>query len=188
MTACCCGTALDASVTDLGGDGSGRGLLGQYRVTEAFADEAAAVYPELCPGGFDSPNIDDNSGTATTPKPEDRFPDGVLGACFHAADLLAAGQQFVGMSQSPGVVNTTVLDGLIGQSAATIKVDARELRTKAGLLRGIVGVEHTVDFYLGFVNCKAATGSWVLDSLASQTAIHVEKTGCFSVSTHGIKD
>mmetsp|Transcript_3764 Transcript_3764/g.5560 ORF Transcript_3764/g.5560 Transcript_3764/m.5560 type:complete len:186 (+) Transcript_3764:2653-3210(+) len=93
------------------------------------------------------------------------------------------------MSQSPGVVNTTVLDGLIGQSAATIKVDERELRTKAGLLRGTVGVEHTVDFYLGFVNFKAATGSWVLDSLASQTAIHVEKTGFFSVSTtHGINN
>jgi len=185
-TGCCFGTAFNASVSALGGDATGRGLLGRYRPTEAFASYAAYAYAELCPGGFDAPDIQ-TSGASPTPKPEEVFPDGRARAGnHHAGSFLAAGQRFVGMHASPGVVATRAMDAWVGHFEATIEVDERELRTRAGLLRGTIGVEHSVDFFLGFASLKPAATSWVLDSLATQTAIHVEKTSFFSVSTHGV--
>jgi len=94
---------------------------------------------------------------------------------------------FVGMSNSPGVMKTTTIDPFLYQYKATIKLDEVELRTKAGILSGTVGVEHTVDTFLGFANFNP-TGIAVLDSLATQAAIHLENTNLFVVSTHGTND
>lgn len=47
--------------------------------------------------------------------------------------------------------------------------------------------EHTVDTFLGYVNFRP-TGKAVLDSMATQVNIHLEKTNFFSVSTHGTND
>jgi hypothetical protein len=102
---------------------------------------------------------------------------------FHAAN-----RKFKGMPNSPGITNRTVVDAYLGMYKTVIRLDERELRTLAGKLVGTVGVEHTVDFFLGYVNFKAAAGSQVLDSLAAQTNLHVEKTNFFTVSTHGTNE
>eukprot|EP00961_Rhodomonas_salina_P226583 3063711-Rhodomonas_salina.1 len=175
-TGCCFGSAFDKDVTTLGGDGSGKGVLGRYRVTTAFAAYAARAYSDLCPGGYDSPNIDASSDG--TPKPENRMP-----SAAQAASFIAPGAQFVGLPHSPGFTRVAARDPWIGQYQATIKIDEKELRTRAGLLKGTAGVEHTVNFFVGYANFRAATGSWIIDSFATQTAIHVEKTSFFSVST-----
>eukprot|EP00961_Rhodomonas_salina_P234735 3172599-Rhodomonas_salina.1 len=100
---------------------------------------------------------------------------------------------FSGMSYSYVEVVTPV-DLYIGQYTARIRLDEVELRRNAGILRGTVGVEHTVDTFIGYANFKPTSGtgtefvSEVLDALASQSALHLEKTSFFSVSTHGVND
>eukprot|EP00961_Rhodomonas_salina_P129035 1738629-Rhodomonas_salina.1 len=88
----------------------------------------------------------------------------------------------------PSIVSVEAVDVYVGMYHAVIKLDEQELRTRAGRLKGTVGVEHTIDFFLGFANFKPATTTKILDSMAQQTDIHVEKTSFFSVSTHGTND
>jgi hypothetical protein len=92
---------------------------------------------------------------------------------------------FVGLERGGGITDYQELDPYLGIYSATIKIDEKDLRTMAGLLRGTVGVEHTVDFFVGYVNFKQASGSYVLDSMAAQTNIHVEKTSFFTASVQG---
>eukprot|EP00961_Rhodomonas_salina_P182818 2468288-Rhodomonas_salina.1 len=73
------------------------------------------------------------------------------------------------------------------RSQARFELDEKELREMAGKVRGTVGVEHTVDTFLGFAEFKP-TGTKVLDPFATQANIHLEKTSFFSVSTHGVND
>ena len=95
--------------------------------------------------------------------------------------------KFDGMDLSPGVVSTTTLDPFFYQYKATIKLDEVELRKNAAIMRGTVGVEHTVDTFIGFVNFKP-TGLATVDTMATQQRIHLEKTNFFTVSTHGTND
>jgi len=102
------------------------------------------------------------------------------------ASFLQVGK-FAGMPASPGIVDLTHVDPFFGQYRFEIHLDEVELRTKAGKLRGTVGIEHTVDTFLGLSNFRP-TGLNVLDTFAMQVAIHLEKTSFFSVSTHGVND
>mmetsp|Transcript_28804 Transcript_28804/g.68867 ORF Transcript_28804/g.68867 Transcript_28804/m.68867 type:complete len:1587 (+) Transcript_28804:96-4856(+) len=95
--------------------------------------------------------------------------------------------KFKGMNASPGVTKLKNLDPFFGQFSFEIKLDEVELRSKAGQLRGTVGVEHTVDTFIGISNFKP-TGSAALDSAAMQVNIHLEKTDYFAVSSHGVND
>mmetsp|Transcript_28803 Transcript_28803/g.68855 ORF Transcript_28803/g.68855 Transcript_28803/m.68855 type:complete len:1495 (+) Transcript_28803:34-4518(+) len=95
--------------------------------------------------------------------------------------------KFKGMPASPGVVALTELDPFFGQYAYEVQLDEVELRSRAGKLRGTVGVEHTVDTFIGISNFKP-TGSAALDSAAMQVNIHLEKTDYFAVSSHGVND
>jgi len=95
--------------------------------------------------------------------------------------------KFKGMNASPGVTNLTNLDPFFGQYFFEIKLDEVELRSRAGKLKGTVGVEHTVDTFLGLANFRP-TGLKILDTFATQTNIHLEKTSFFSVSTHGVNE
>jgi hypothetical protein len=79
------------------------------------------------------------------------------------------------------------IDPYVGVYKARFYLDEIELRTAAGKRRGTVGVEHTVDTFIGQINLSP-TGTYVLDTFATQTAIHLEKTSFFSVSTHGTND
>jgi len=102
------------------------------------------------------------------------------------ASFLHAGK-FKGMTASPGIVSLVNTDPFFGQFDFEIKLDEVELRSKAGKLKGTVNVEHTVDTYLGLANFRP-TGGAVLDTFATQTALHMEKTSFFTVSTHGTNE
>jgi len=78
-----------------------------------------------------------------------------------------------------------VVDPFIGQYRARIILDEVELRRNAGMLKGTVGVEHTVDTFIGLANFKPS-GIDFLDPFATQANLHLEKTSFFSVSTHGV--
>ena len=93
---------------------------------------------------------------------------------------------FEGMSDSK-VESLGVMDSQLYQYRARFRLDEVELRRFAGKLKGTVGVEHTVDTFVGFVNLEP-TPAGVLNSLATQVNIHLEKTDYFSVSTHGVND
>jgi len=93
---------------------------------------------------------------------------------------------FAGMEHA-SVVSTGIVDPYLGIHQARLLLDEVELRNKAGMLQGTVGVEHTVDTFVGMANFKP-TGITFLDSAAYQVAIHLEKTSFFSVSTHGTND
>eukprot|EP00961_Rhodomonas_salina_P156477 2107122-Rhodomonas_salina.1 len=80
---------------------------------------------------------------------------------------------------------TGVVDAYVGIYTATLFLDEVELRNHAGQLKGTVGVEHTVDTFLGLVEFSM-TGSVSLDPFVTQSNIHLEKTSFFSVSTHGV--
>jgi len=71
-----------------------------------------------------------------------------------------------------------VVDPYVGIYKARFYLDEVELRTLAGQLRGTVGVEHTVDTFLGLINLSP-TGTSVLDTFATQAALHLEKTSFF---------
>eukprot|EP00286_Rhodomonas_abbreviata_P024878 CAMPEP_0181303972 /NCGR_PEP_ID=MMETSP1101-20121128/8872_1 /TAXON_ID=46948 /ORGANISM="Rhodomonas abbreviata, Strain Caron Lab Isolate" /LENGTH=1212 /DNA_ID=CAMNT_0023409639 /DNA_START=371 /DNA_END=4009 /DNA_ORIENTATION=- len=79
------------------------------------------------------------------------------------------------------------IDPYLGIYRAQLQLDEIELRRFAGMIEGTVGVEHTVDFFVGLAEFKP-TGIEVLDSATKQVAIHVEKTDYFSVSSHGTND
>merc|ERR1711966_429266 len=145
----------------------GEGVLAEYRVTGAFTTAVGTATAGGC-----NVNVED-------------LVDNDL-------SLWAVGQQFDGMLNSPGVVNVTAMDTYVGRYEITVHLDEVELRSLAGMLKGTVGVEYTVDTFLGWSHFKAVgtTGaaSTVLESLATQQAIHLEKTNFFSVSTHGTND
>jgi hypothetical protein len=148
----------------------GAGVFAEYRVTGAFT---TAVNTLTSTGA----NCNVDLGDLVT---DDRT-------------LWAEGQQFDGMTDSPGVYMVTANDEYVGRYTITIQLDEVELRKNAGLLTGTVGVEHTVDTFLGWAHFKAVTQdsdvtNKILDSLATQTAIHLEKTNFFTVSTHGTND
>jgi len=86
-----------------------------------------------------------------------------------------------------GMVDTQLLDPFVNQWKATMVVDEKELRNKAGLLVGTVGVEYTIDTFIGLAEFKP-TGQAVLDSFAKQINIHLEKTDLMTVATHGTND
>jgi len=85
---------------------------------------------------------------------------------------------------SCSVSKVGVIDPFIGIEQARFYLDEVELRQLAGMLKGTVGVEHTVDTYVGFSNFRV-TGIMALDAMATQVNLHLEKTSFFSVSTHG---
>lgn len=60
-------------------------------------------------------------------------------------------------------------DPFIGLYAVTVELDEVELRRFAGMLRGTVGVEHTIDTYLGLANFRP-TGIQALDTFVTQVA------------------
>eukprot|EP00961_Rhodomonas_salina_P292216 3932741-Rhodomonas_salina.1 len=60
------------------------------------------------------------------------------------------------MSATSGVVNLAMTDPFFGQYDFEIRVDEVELRSLAGQLRGTVGVEYTVDTFLGLANFRSA--------------------------------
>jgi len=93
---------------------------------------------------------------------------------------------FKGMAHA-SVVSLGVVDPYVGIYQARLYLDEVELRTKAGILKGTVGVEHTIDTFVGIANFKP-TSNQVLDAAAYQAAIHLEKTSFFTVSTHGVND
>eukprot|EP00961_Rhodomonas_salina_P044811 601704-Rhodomonas_salina.1 len=81
----------------------------------------------------------------------------------------------------------TELDPFFGQYGFEIHLDEVELRSFAGKLEGTIGVEHTVDTFIGLANFRT-TGLVTLDTFATQAALHLEKTNFFSVSTHGVNE
>jgi hypothetical protein len=144
------------------------GVLEEYRVTGAFRTAVTeAVTTNDCAQDV-GPLVDDDT------------------------TLWAEGQQFDGMTNSPGVVTVTPMDTYVGRYEITVQLDEVELRSLAGMLTGTVGVEYTVDTFLGWSHFKAVgtqdAPSSILESLATQQAIHLEKTNFFSVSTHGTND
>jgi len=183
VTTCCLHSAyteLDENPTD-----TENGFLADYRPTENFHTWFSALDEYLCPGtGF--PTIIDREDYNETAANSDPF----IRVDFPYASSVPhrfLDGKFHGMPVSPGVVSTTTLDPFFYQYTATIKLDEVELRRLAGQLKGTVGVEHTVDTFLGFANFRP-TGRPVLDAFATQVAIHLEKTNFFSVSTHGTND
>eukprot|EP00287_Rhodomonas_sp_CCMP768_P025242 CAMPEP_0202852928 /NCGR_PEP_ID=MMETSP1389-20130828/90220_1 /ASSEMBLY_ACC=CAM_ASM_000865 /TAXON_ID=302021 /ORGANISM="Rhodomonas sp., Strain CCMP768" /LENGTH=604 /DNA_ID=CAMNT_0049531463 /DNA_START=38 /DNA_END=1850 /DNA_ORIENTATION=- len=95
--------------------------------------------------------------------------------------------KFVGMPNSPGVTALELMDPFFGQFDFTIQLDEVELRTMAGQLRGTVGVEHTIDTFLGLTNFRI-TGIEALDPFSTQVAIHLEKTSFFHGLDEGTND
>ena len=93
---------------------------------------------------------------------------------------------FAGMDTS-NIKASGVVDPNIGIYRARVQLDDKELRRFAGKLSGTVGVEYTIDTFIGMVDIKP-TGNGILDSLATQTNLHFEKTDMFTVSTHGQND
>merc|ERR1711966_57249 len=147
----------------------GEGVLAEYRVTGAFR---TAVNAATSSGTDCNVNVGDLVNSDLS--------------------LWAEGQQFDEMTNSPGVVNVTAKDTYVGRYEIIVQLDEVEMRSLSGKLTGTVGVEYTVDTFLGWSHFKAVgtTGaaSTVLESLATQQAIHLEKTNFFSVSTHGTND
>eukprot|EP00286_Rhodomonas_abbreviata_P022713 CAMPEP_0181307398 /NCGR_PEP_ID=MMETSP1101-20121128/10856_1 /TAXON_ID=46948 /ORGANISM="Rhodomonas abbreviata, Strain Caron Lab Isolate" /LENGTH=1245 /DNA_ID=CAMNT_0023413607 /DNA_START=113 /DNA_END=3850 /DNA_ORIENTATION=+ len=94
---------------------------------------------------------------------------------------------FDGMTVENQVITTDAVDPFLNIYQATVVLDETELRRKAGLLTGTVGVEYVVDTFVGIAEFKP-TGSQFLDSFTKQTAIHLEKTNFFTVATHGTND
>jgi len=95
---------------------------------------------------------------------------------------------FAGMAESLiEPIGLSFTDPTIRQYRARLRLDEVELRRFAGQFRGTVGVEHTVDTFVGVVDFKP-TGSAALDAFATQANVHLEKTSYFSVSTHGVND
>mmetsp|Transcript_15046 Transcript_15046/g.30313 ORF Transcript_15046/g.30313 Transcript_15046/m.30313 type:complete len:1145 (+) Transcript_15046:57-3491(+) len=142
------------------------GFLANYRTTVAFEEWADDL--TVC--------SDDNGEvlSSTNKAPADPL------------TFLESGK-FVGMPNSPGVTALTLTDPFFGQFDFTIQLDEVELRTMAGQLRGTVGVEHTIDTFLGLTNFRI-TGIEALDPFSTQVAIHLEKTSFFTVSTQGTND
>jgi len=82
---------------------------------------------------------------------------------------------------------TGIVDPFIRQYTATFYLDDLELRRYAGMLRGTVGVEYSIDTFIGMANFKP-TGIEFLDPFATQVNLHLERTQFFSVSTHGVNE
>lgn len=68
---------------------------------------------------------------------------GLTGGVARGADLEVSNVTFTG-----------VIDPFIRQYTATFYLDDVELRQKAGILRGTVGVEYTIDTFVGLANFK----------------------------------
>lgn len=66
---------------------------------------------------------------------------------LHPLDFMLG--PFSGMENESNVVFTGLLDPYIQQYKAVVVLDEVALRNKAGLLRGTVGVEYTVDTFIG---------------------------------------
>jgi len=96
---------------------------------------------------------------------------------------------FAGMTESKISLNG-IIDKRAGNYRAQVQLDNVELRRFAGQLEGTVGVQYTIDTFIGMVDVKPTGGSaGLLDAMASQTAIHLEKTDFFTVtSVHGTND
>eukprot|EP00286_Rhodomonas_abbreviata_P015936 CAMPEP_0181316116 /NCGR_PEP_ID=MMETSP1101-20121128/15724_1 /TAXON_ID=46948 /ORGANISM="Rhodomonas abbreviata, Strain Caron Lab Isolate" /LENGTH=2299 /DNA_ID=CAMNT_0023423343 /DNA_START=79 /DNA_END=6978 /DNA_ORIENTATION=- len=73
--------------------------------------------------------------------------------------------------------------GQVFTQTARLFLDEVELRTLGGMLEGTVGVEHTVDLFVGLAEFKP-TGTPNLDSFTKQVAIHLEKTDIMTVASH----
>eukprot|EP00286_Rhodomonas_abbreviata_P019716 CAMPEP_0181309238 /NCGR_PEP_ID=MMETSP1101-20121128/11908_1 /TAXON_ID=46948 /ORGANISM="Rhodomonas abbreviata, Strain Caron Lab Isolate" /LENGTH=1439 /DNA_ID=CAMNT_0023415711 /DNA_START=17 /DNA_END=4336 /DNA_ORIENTATION=+ len=93
---------------------------------------------------------------------------------------------FSGMTVS-NIYHTETSDMYIGIYKATLELDEVELRTMAGILKGTVGVEHTVDTFIGLAEFSP-TGTYVIDPFVRQVNLHLEKTSFFTVSSHGTND
>jgi len=159
-------------------------FIDHYRPTESFVSWAEAALTE-CDSTFDK------TAAQVIDRPDyDEAAQGFTGTLIpFPADHIQFlnGTTFEGMTASPGVVSFVNLDPFFGQWAFEIHLDEVELRAYAGLLRGTVGVEHTVDTFLGLANFRP-TGLQALDTFATQVNIHLEKTSFFTVSTHGVND
>eukprot|EP00961_Rhodomonas_salina_P118129 1589889-Rhodomonas_salina.2 len=64
-----------------------------------------------------------------------------------------------------------VVDPFIGQYRARIYLDEVELRRYAGMLKGTVGVEHTVDTFIGIANFKVLLYSTSLPPMKQKSVL-----------------
>jgi len=90
---------------------------------------------------------------------------------------------FRGLENSK-VDKLVVEDKFLRMYSATVFLDELELRRKAGMLKGTVGVQHIVDTFIGIAEFLP-TDTQVLNTFMTQIGIHVEKTDFFSVSSYG---
>jgi len=125
-----------------------------------------------------------NACDSTPPAPP------VLTSATQPASALAGTFDDTGTEMPSSYVSLTgAVDTFVGIYQARFFLDEVELRTYAGVLKGTVGVEHTVDTFIGYANFKLPnTGIPYLDMMGTQVAIHLEKTDFFSVSSHGSND
>lgn len=172
----CCITAAESTVA-LENKGSDGGLISDYRPNQAFVSWAGSA--NLCAAGF--ANYSDIISQANAETADANIPFPTTEVETHTFLL----GKFKGMPDSPGVTEFVGADPFIGLYAVTVELDEVELRRFAGMLRGTVGVEHTIDTYLGLANFRP-TGIQALDTFVTQAAIHLEKTNFFTVSTHGV--
>lgn len=153
------------------------GFLANYRPSQAFASWATSSL-EYCEGA--DGEVIDRPGYNETEQGV------VVDVDFPANPLGFLDGPFSGLTHSK-VANMTELDPFFGQYGFEIHLDEVELRSFAGKLEGTIGVEHTVDTFIGLANFRT-TGLVTLDTFATQAALHLEKTNFFSVSTHGVNE
>jgi len=146
-----------------------------YRPVSSFITDLSASVRATCANAGQHPLYLPGSEYVTDP-----------GVTYAGKPVDAVIGSFKGMQNSYSTF-TGVNDPYIRQYTARIFLDEVELRQNAGMLSGTVGVEHTVDTFIGLANFKP-TGIPFLDPFNTQTNIHLEKTSFFSVSTHGTND
>jgi len=151
-------------------------FIENYRVVQGFEDYFDGACPETGPSGqttIRTADLIDRPGFVEETPYTMEFPAARPFLSGDFSDINATAEYI------------SLLDPFIGQHTARIRIDEVELRRKAGLLTGTVGVEYTVDTFIGFANFRP-TGTIVLDSAAMQVNLHLEKTNFFSVSTEGV--
>eukprot|EP00286_Rhodomonas_abbreviata_P027165 CAMPEP_0181304788 /NCGR_PEP_ID=MMETSP1101-20121128/9353_1 /TAXON_ID=46948 /ORGANISM="Rhodomonas abbreviata, Strain Caron Lab Isolate" /LENGTH=1307 /DNA_ID=CAMNT_0023410601 /DNA_START=14 /DNA_END=3937 /DNA_ORIENTATION=- len=150
-------------------------FIADYRPTQNFVAWAGPAFDDDDDKRIDRPNYDETENGAASEVAFPSTPEDFLDGAFK------------GLTRSPGVVNTTLEDPFFFQYKAVIEIEELDLRQLAGKMKGTASVEYTVDSFLGYVNFRP-TGLETVDTMATQTALHMEKTSFFSVSTHGTND
>jgi len=155
----------------------------KYRVlgdpdTDPAGGESGPPYPYMCDPISEVPQYVQYADRVDLAKDRYLMPNSYVSGDF----------DFDGIAGGMGrMVDTQLLDPFVNQWRATLMIDEKELRNKAGILQGTVGVSHTIDTFIGLAEFKP-TGQQVLDSFTKQTNIHLEKTDIMTASTHGEND